>query len=240
MVARVITLVLFAATLVLPSAEPVETISGTVVDEYGDPVPRAVASAVGPIGRPSAKVIPRVETDDHGHFTIPVSDSGEYFVSAGKEEEGYPEKWLPFNAGFDRKYVVRVRVTEANPEANVTIPLGPKGGVLIGTVRDAATGAPINPCAEFRRVAEPKNFMSGTGLINATFHRLVPSDVSFTLKVWVDGHKPWYYPGVEQPANGKPLKLGPGEEAHFDIALEPDATRKDTGCGMPVGTVIRP
>jgi len=36
------------------------------------------------------------------------------------------------------------------------------------------------------------------------------------------------------------LRLQPGQVKAVTIELQPDATAEKTGCGMPVGTVIKP
>jgi hypothetical protein len=72
-----------------------------------------------------------------------------------------------------------------HPATTVVIRLGPKAGVLIGTVRDAITGATLYPCLELRR--PNGNFLSGSGLIKANFRVLLPSETEVTVKMWLDG-----------------------------------------------------
>ena len=110
----------------------------------------------------------------------------------------------------------------------------------MGTVVDAVTNAPLNPCVEFRRGKNFSNFLSGTGLVNAKYRVLVPSSTDVLMKVWYGGHKVWYYPGTTAKAQSRPLKLKPGEVTTIDIRLEPDAGAPPSGCGMPVGTVVNP
>jgi hypothetical protein len=83
-----------------------------------------------------------------------------------------------------------------HPATTVVIRLGPKAGVLIGTVRDAITGATLYPCLELRR--PNGNFLSGSGLIKANFRVLLPSETEVTVKMWLDGYRPWYYPGTDE------------------------------------------
>jgi hypothetical protein len=82
--------------------------------------------------------------------------------------------------------------------------------------------------------------LSGTGLVNAKYRVLVPSNTEVLMKVWYGGHKPWYYPGTMDKAQSRPVNLKPGEEAKLDIRLEPDLDAPPAGCGMRVGTVIQP
>ena len=133
-----------------------------------------------------------------------------------------------------------VSLTSRRSAATVSIRLGPKAGILTGTVSDAVTGAPLNPCVEFRRAKKLGNFLSGTGLVNAKYRVLVPSNTDILMKVWYGGHKPWYYPGTTDKAQRRPVNLKPGEETNVEIRLEPDRDALPGGCGMPVGTVIKP
>ena len=125
-----------------------------------------------------------------------------------------------------------------HPATTVVIRLGPKAGVLIGTVRDAITGATLYPCLELRR--PNGNFLSGSGLIKANFRVLLPSDTEVTVKMWLDGYRPWYYPGTDEKSRSAPLRLRPDEQKSLEILLQPSASDARLGCGMPVGTVVNP
>jgi hypothetical protein len=113
-------------------------------------------------------------------------------------------------------------------------------GILTGTVIDAVTSAPLNPCADFRWAADPSNFLAGTGLVNAKFRTLIPSNAEVLWKVWLNGYKPWYYPGTTDRSAAESVRLEPGQVEIGTIELQPDANAGNDGCGMPVGTVVKP
>ena len=211
-------------------------INGTVSYENGSPVNSATVYA-SPMDRPSIGKIPHATTDETGHFAIPHLWLGKYAVGAEKLDEDYPDMTSQFYS--DGKFET-VTLTSLHSIARVGIQLGPKAGILTGTVSDAVTGAPLNPCVEFRRAKKPGNFLLGTGLVNAKYRVLVPSNTEVLMKVWYAGYKHWYYPGTMDKAEGRPVNLKPGEETKLDIRLEPDLEAPPAGCGMPVGTVIQP
>ena len=132
-----------------------------------------------------------------------------------------------------------VTLTSQHFTASVTVRLGPKAGVLVGTLADALTNAPINACAEFRRAKEPNNRVVGTGLVNGKYRVLIPPNTDVFIKVWYQGHKSWYYPGTIDKTQSQPLNLKPGEEKELDIRLEPDSNAPPERCGMPVGSVVK-
>ena len=66
------------------------------------------------------------------------------------------------------------------------------------------------------------------------------SNTGVLMKVWYGRHKPWYYPGTMDKAQSRAVILKPGEETELEIRLEPDSSAQAEGCGMPVGTVIKP
>jgi hypothetical protein len=133
-----------------------------------------------------------------------------------------------------------VTLTSRNRTATVKIRLGSQAGILFGTAADAITGVPLNPCVEFKRAKEPGNFLAGTGLVNAKYRVLVPSNTDVLIKVWYGGHKPWYYPGTTDKAQSRPVNLKPGEDTKLDIRLEPDRNAPPEGCALLVGTGNQP
>lgn len=211
-------------------------IEGTVRYENDDPANGATVYA-SPMDHAIAGIVPHAKTDENGHFIIPHLFLGKYAVGAEKLNEEYLDTTKQFYS--DGKFDT-VTLTSGHPLASVNIRLGPKAGILTGTVSDAVTGAPLDPCVEFRRAKNPGNFLSGTGLVNAQYRVLVPSDTDILMKVWYGGHKPWYYPGTTDKAQSRPVNLKPGEETRLDIRLEPDLNAPTAGCGMSVATVIRP
>lgn len=211
-------------------------IEGSVL--YGNGSPAIGATVYSqPMDRGMAGIIPHAKTDEAGHFSIPNLWLGKFAVGAEKLDEDYPNMTMQFYS--DGKFET-VILTSAHSAATVSIRLGPKAGILMGTVADAVTGTPVNPCVEFRRAKEPNNFLAGTGLINAKYRVLIPSNTDVLMKVWYEGHKPWYYPGTTSKAQTRPVNLKPGEETKLEIRLEPDSSSQAEGCGMPVGTVIKP
>ena len=213
------------------------SVDGTVITQEGILVAGATVYASSP-DRPIAGIVPHQETDASGHFAFHGLRWGHYYTYAGKEAEGYAQKSYEF---FNRnRPLPKITLGPNNQTATLTVQLGPKAGSLTGTVIDAVTSASVSPCTEFRWAADPNTFLSGNGLAKAKFHILIPSDTDVLWKVWLDGYKPWYYPGTSDRSKATSLRLMPGRERALRIELQPDASVQKTGCPMPIGTVIQP
>jgi hypothetical protein len=224
--------VLFAnITLRSADEDRIGSIEGTVTYEDGRPVRGATAYAT-PGDRAIAGILPHAETDENGHFVIRRLWLGKFMVSAKKEDEGYPEPTYAFQVGM----TTEVNLTASNPIAGVSLRLGPKAGIITGTVTDVTTGSLVYPCAKLSWKDRPNIFVEGTGLVSDKYRVLVPSDKDVMLKVWVDGYQNWFYPGVADQEAAKALRLKPGEELRLDIKLQPDSGRLvecPAGHGVP-------
>ena len=194
------------------------SVHGTVADDRGIPVKGATVYAP-PLDRPMAGIIPHDISDENGSFSISKLDYGRYSVSAAKPDEGYPELHFAFYTGFHAKLSV-ITLSAEHKSATVAVHLGKKAGILKGTVADAITGKPLNANVEFRWVSEPQNFLSGSGLANAQFRILVPSDVAVTMVVSLAGYENWSYT-TDTGSLKNAVLLVPGEELNLDIRLQP-------------------
>ncbi|HTQ60345.1 MAG TPA: hypothetical protein VMI32_08990 [Candidatus Solibacter sp.] len=209
-------------------------IDGTVYDEDGKPVNGATVYA-DPLGVDLGAMLPHAVTDEAGNFRIHIPRSwfAKFAVVAAKEAEDYPG--MPFQF-YDNGSFETVTLTPANPHATVRIHMGPKAGILEGKVTDALTGAPLRPCVEFRRSANPNNFLSGSGLVQQNYKLFVPSNTNVMVKIWLDGYRPWYFPGTFRKSERTEVRLRPGEHRTLDIALQPDAKYAKSGCPAPFGS----
>src|SRR6266850_7877302 len=193
-------------------------IDGIVAYEDKKPVKGATVYAV-PLGRPMGAIIPHADTDETGYYAIHIPRSwfGKFAVAAKKENENFPDMSNQFYS--DGKFQTAT-LTANHPAETVMIRLGSKAGVLIGTVRDAITGATLYPCLELRR--PDGNFLSGSGMIKAKFHVLIPSETEVTVKMWLDGYRPWYYPGTDEKSRSASVRLRPDEQKALEILLQPN------------------
>jgi len=209
-------LVLLSATELL-FAQTGGTIHGTVVDQSGNTVPGATlyVQPEGPMGMP----LPQCATDEQGSCSISQLTLGPYFIYASKPAEGYPDQAYSFFLPRGTKPMEAI-LSEDHPFDAVVVHLGVKAGVLKGTVADAVLGKPLDAIVEFRWVSDPQNFLSGSGLTNAQFRILVPSDTRLKMVVSLDGYQNWVY-GVDGSTLGKVLFLHPGQEVILDIRLKP-------------------
>jgi hypothetical protein len=209
------------------------SIRGIVVNEEGSPVRGATVYPSSttdhrPMG---GRLPPSARTDETGHFVIQGLQFDEYEVTAYNEDQDYPDlygTWLLFY----KRPAKRVKLTSQEPTATVEIRLGPKTGVLVGTITDAITGAPLNACAGFKQIsAADFNYAYP---VKTNYRLLIPADADLTIKVWLDGYKPWYYPGTDQKFAGTSMRLRSGEEKMLDIQLQPDESVHAAKCGIRI------
>jgi len=205
-------------------------IEGTVIYGDGRPAKGATVSA-WPTDRGMGAKVPSAITDELGHFQINHLWLGKFAVSAKKEDEGYPDTHSSF---YNDSKIAPITLSLSHPSATDTILLGPKAGILVGTIADAVTGALLDPCVDFHRAADPNNFLSGTGLVNAEYRVLLPSDRDVIMKIWHEGYLPWYYPGTNHKPDAKPLRLKSGEEKTMHIRLQRGTDVSDAGCNTPL------
>jgi hypothetical protein len=184
-----------------------------------------------------AAIVPHATSDETGHFAIPHLWLRKYAVAAEKKGEDYPNMSMQFSSDGTFETIILISRHSA---ASVSNRLGPKAGVLVGTIADRVTGAPLNPCVDFRWASQPNNFLAGTGLVNAKDRALVPYNTDGMIKIGHEGYKPWYYPGTVDKSQSTPVRLKPGEEQILDIRWQPRRDAAEQGCGMPVGTGIKP
>src|SRR5260370_13725866 len=113
-------------------------IKGVVLGEGARPVRGAKVHAELK-GVPMAKKIRYVETDANGFFLIDQLEFGTYYVSAENEEEEYGDSGFSF---FNDQPVPMAQISAQHRIADVVVNLGPKAGILAGTIRDVPPGRP--------------------------------------------------------------------------------------------------
>jgi hypothetical protein len=209
---------LIAFICILPAlgqtANPLGTIEGWVLHQAGKPISEARVHAefrsVYKFG-----TIRFVMSDESGHFLIDRLAMGIYDVFGGKEEENYTDTYSPLGS---QRIPVAVLTVE-RPVAYVLIVLGPQAGILTATVRDGISGKPIDSTFSIVRLDDSHGSISTSAA--PSFRFLVPSSGNFSVEVSAEGHWQWTY---FNPVDGtNRLHLGPNEEVHLDIELQPAA-----------------
>jgi hypothetical protein len=189
-------------------------LTGTVLDEFGQPVDGArVSTVVYSPGRSDAK--DRARTDRTGQFQVDDMPMGTFGVTAQKIEEGY-------DGLADGTATPMVTITPEEPLASVIIKLGPKSGFLNPSVRDQATGKLIQKFTIGWFYSVPHGHVSGTDTFNHISDKLtchpprvnIPPTKEVSIIVTADGYKKWV---------GGPLKMQSGEERALSVDMQPEA-----------------
>jgi hypothetical protein len=198
----------------------VGTIRGTVVNDTGQPVADAKVWAE-PADRPQIGRLQFQNTDKDGAFVLSGLELGSYHVFAMKEEDGYPNIGFGFHSGGP---MFTAALTDRITEVGLVVRIGPRAGLIVGSISDAATGKPVKARVEMRHVKNENNFLRNS--VNPNFRLLVPPDAKITFTVSADGYETWYYPGYIGAVAAAPLTLRSGEEKTLDIKLQPAAAAR--------------
>jgi hypothetical protein len=220
--------VLATVAVVVAAEEYLGSVGGTVVNEEGKPVEGAIIKAY-PTDRGLSYVLPSDVSDRTGHFLVRHLWWGKFAVCGKKEDEGYRDPCGGLTDGFP---FPRITLKPRHPKAVVTLRLGPKAGVLVGTVSDANTGALVSPCIEFRKPPDAANYLL-TGSVpfgGAQFRFLLPSNTDVTMEVRELNHKRWFYPGTLKKSESTSFRLTPGQELKLDIRMQPEPSADRDAC----------
>jgi len=211
--------VLTCASLLAQDSKRAGIIRGIVLDATGQPVEdaRVTANFTGGFGG----LVPSARTDKSGHFVIQRLVWGEWYVTASKEADGYPDESNAFYGGFSPT-AVTVDLSADIPEQTVTVHLGRKAGSIFGTITDAETEKPVEPCARLRWKNVPSISWSGYGLLKSKFRLLVPADTDITLMIWAWGYEPWVY---ESDDGNDALRVHASDQLKLQVRLTPNNDR---------------
>jgi hypothetical protein len=200
------------------------TIGGTVLDRNGSAVSHAKVTAQYVCLTPCVMrmALAQTQTDEQGHYEFKRLQYGRYGVSAEKPEDDYPPLYLLF---YCPEKQLEVDLSDTNKTVTLDLTMMAKAGVLVGTVDDGETGNPLDANVEFRSTTDPRRSLSGSGLTNARFRVLVPSDTPVVMKVSKPGYDDWFFTrdGVVTP-----VQLGPDETLELEIKLRKSSSQSTT------------
>lgn len=186
-------------------------IVGVVVDERGRPVADAQVSPKYLGVAVFRSLVVHVNTDAQGKFAINDLDWGPYAIYAGKEADGYP------NTRFDlyrTRPAPRVTLSRQHSVGHVTVKIGPKGGVLVWSVRDAVTHKPVATQLILKKT-------DGSGLIYQSeppdFQVLLPAETDVVVEIRKEGYRPWIYATDSRHQ----INLKSGERMQLEVSLTP-------------------
>jgi hypothetical protein len=224
-----LTLLLLASLPTFPqtadSSQPEGTISGTVLDEHGQPF-KAVLVCTYMMGAPSGSKeargdCPAATTDEAGQFRIDHVAMGTFGVEAIKPEDGY----IAFAGTSVKKFVT---LTPNQSSATVALKLGPKPGRLLPSVKDKSTGKPIFFFEVSWAISDPDpdepNSISGGQTISRVNERaIVPPEKHLVLTISARDYEKWVYHDPSDPSRPATIRFRPGEEKELLVELEPQA-----------------
>ncbi len=240
-----ILLALLAPAQVSPRAHSQGRISGILVYPNGTPVPKGRVVVTGARRHENPDEV-STETDQDGRFEFRHLRFTSYWFGPSKEDEGYGDgEAVSVRGGVKLADPTGVKLTPAAPTAHVILKLGPKWGILSGTVEDRTTHKPVVALLRFaeelgRGGSNEPHYLHGFFMRDApgAFTILIPPALDLFLQVNAHGYKPWFYPDglgtvvflenhrVQRPL---PLRLESGEQKSLKIELEVETKDQPNG-----------
>jgi hypothetical protein len=227
-----ISAVLLTLAAAAPAQEPEAThhIRGRVLSPQGTPVAE-VRVCARPLGGLRGR-LPCEPSDGAGNFSIPVAAGETYFITAGKEDEGYADSGSPFHR-VPFVNLPEVIVAAGRPVPEVTFHLGYPSARIQGRVTDAETGQPV-PYVRVRlcRLEAPRYCHTIESRWPDGHYRVLAPPAPLAMLVTSPGYEDWTEEGA--------LRLAPGSERELDVALSKSRPGAPGAAALPAPEQIAP
>jgi hypothetical protein len=196
---------------------PVEyKITGTVFDESNQGVEKVRVCALAVDYRQFPQM-PCGISDSNGSFVIPAGRASTYRILPEKSSAGYQWQQQEFYRN-PALALLDITLTETNPSANISVPLGQKNGALTGRIIDDTTGLAVES-ARFAmcQVSNPRICASNVIKSREGAFVVLTPHVPFTLRIIAEGYEDWWAPnGV---GKNNPLSIPPGGKIDLSCML---------------------
>jgi hypothetical protein len=194
-------------------------IEGQVVDAEGAPVQGVTVTARNYL--PGTYALPLAKTDAEGHFTLESVWSGWVHVATSKQEDGYPDTSWGELVDCGPETRLMVPVVHGETTRGVILQLGPRRGILTGSVADAATGKPL-VLAELKLFRDdmPESWLTRGPEKDGEFLFALP-ELDYTLQVSANGYEPWRSDEDGRQIPTQHIRIPNGEVLRLEIRLEP-------------------
>lgn len=200
------------------TADRTGTISGMVMNEASQTIPGAVVRAIPIDDRRETQqreyFLRAAWTDEDGKFVLRHLGMGKYRLFAGKEADDYPNTYW---AIYDNDTVSICELTPEAPQASTVVSIGPKAGVITGTILDAVSGSAVDGGVRIWLWTDPKKFNDESA--SSPYRVLVPGDKPVGIEVHAKGYETWRHisAGSSDP-NAVVVKSG--ETLTLDVRLQ--------------------
>lgn len=203
-------------------------ISGKVFDESNQGVERVRVCA---IPAPAGYIkLPQVEcalSDAQGNFLIRTGRPSHFRIVAEKSAAGYQSPQYEFYRNPLLSPPPEVTLSETNPTANFSIPLGPKNGALVVRTIDANTNLPVeNARISMCQVTNPRICSGGVYKNRDGVFKVVAPHVAFTLKIAAEGYEEWWAPSGLGKNNVMSVPSGTQIELSSALHRKPEFTNR--------------
>jgi carboxypeptidase family protein len=196
-------------------SQPEGRVTGTVLDEQGQPINNAHVSTL--VSLPGESFATEgATTDSNGQFQIEHLPMGTFTVVASKNEDGY--------AGFDQAGMPTVTLTPEASLANVVVKLGPKEGILAPSVTDKVTGKPVcDFLLRWHVTGTNSSWAGGIGFSRGTTRQsiLAEKDVVIDM-VSARGYKKWVPTDPSDASRPLQIYVRRGEVKSLSFEIEPE------------------
>ena len=191
------------------------SISGYVYDLAGRNVPEAKVCAV-PVENHRGVIC--TTADVEGRYTLKLALAGKYQMIPDKIQEGYLPQYVPFYRHPSYR-ATEVTVDQSHTNTFVALLLGPKNGLLTGSIIDATSGLPLENVRIIIIHAADPNIYFRTSAKDATGKfRVFTPHVPFTLRIKADGYEEWL--GASGTGLDETLSVAAGEAKELVVRLK--------------------
>jgi hypothetical protein len=152
-----------------------------------------------------------------GEFVVRVTSPGRYRIFPEKSQDGYHVQYQPFYR-HPSTPIAEAVLDDSNKTSFVSVLVGPKNGILVGTTSDAITRRPVEN-VRFRlcHAANPQICWIVSSKNAAGEFRIPVSHVPFTLRALADGYEVWQ--GLSGSDKDTPISVASSTTMELNLYL---------------------